>query len=107
MMSKSEETPVVGVCKALAVFDRHVDTVVRAIEIAASRGFVAGAVWKRRVKNPGQFLYDYRSFRKIACLQVDIDVFLLDVHVMIFGKIRLGTVLSRRIAVVLSIVEAL
>src|SRR5712664_878447 len=107
MMPKSEEAPVVSLCKTLTVFYRHVDAVVRAIEVPASRRFLTRAVWERRVKNPGQFFYNDRSFWKLACLQIGINVFLLDVHVMVFGEVRLGTVRSAHVAVVLSIIEAL
>src|SRR5579864_2365059 len=107
MMSKGEETPAVSLCEALAVFYGHVDAVVRAVEISTSGWFLTRAVWKSRVKNPGQFFYDDRSFWKLARLQIGINVFLLDVYVMIFGEVRPGTVRSGRVAVVLSIIEAL
>src|SRR4029077_18619151 len=107
MMPEGEKSPAVGLSEALAVFHRHVDAVVLAVEISTSGWFLTRTVWKSRIKNPGQFLYDDCSFWKLACLQIGIDVFLLDVHVMIFGEVRLGTVRSVRVAVVLSIVEAL
>src|ERR1700739_2967943 len=103
MMPKSEEAPAVCLCKALTVFHRHVDAVVRAVEIPASRRFLTRAVGKSRVKNPGQFFYDDRSFWKLACLQIGINVFLLDVYVMLFGEVRPCTVRSGRVAVVLSV----
>jgi hypothetical protein len=106
MMPIGKETPAVRVCEALAVFYGHVDAVVRTIEIPASGGFLTGPVWKSRVKNPDQFFYDDRSFRKIACLQIYIDVFLFDIYVMIFGEVRLGTA-SGLVAVELSIIEGL
>src|SRR5580700_5164546 len=106
MMAEGEEAPAIGIGKALTVFHRHVDAVVCAVEIPASGWFLTRAVWKSRVKNPGQFFYDDRSFRKLACLQISINVFLLDVYVMIFGEVRPGTA-SGLVAVVLSIIDAL
>src|SRR5580704_10782814 len=92
MMTESEKSPAVGLSKALAVFHRHVDAVVLAVEISTSGWFLTRAVWKSRIKNPGQFFYDDCSFWKLACLQIGIDVFLLDVNVMIFGEPCLSVV---------------
>src|SRR5262249_58901872 len=92
VVSEGEEAPAVGLGKSLTVFYGQVDAVVLAVEIAAPGWFLARAVWKSRIKNPRQLLYDYRSFRKLARLQICIDVFLLDVDVMIFGKSRFPVV---------------
>src|ERR1700754_832885 len=107
MMAECVVPPAVGIGILLTVFYRQVDTVVLAIEVSTSGSFVARAVGKGRIEDPSQFFYDDRSFWKIACLQIRIDVFLLDVHMMIFGEVGLGAVLSGRVAVVLPIVEAL
>src|ERR1700751_6481220 len=92
MMPKSEEAPAVCLCKALTVFYCQVDAVVLAIEVPAPGGFLTRAVWKRRIKNPRQLLYDDRSFWKLARLQIRINVFLFDVYVMVFGEVRLSIV---------------
>src|SRR5438045_4614571 len=105
MMPKGEETPAVRLCEALAILYGHVNAVVRTVKIPASGGFLTRAVWELWVKNPSQFFYDDRSFRKVACFQICIDVFLLDIYVMIFGEIRLGTA-SGLLAVELPIIEA-
>src|SRR5262245_59569649 len=86
MMAESEETPTIGFCKPLAVFDCYVDPVVLTIEKTASRWFSPRAVWKGRIENLGQFFHNHRSFGKGARLQVGIDILLLDVNVVIFRK---------------------
>ena len=106
MMPIGEETPAVRLFEALAVFYGHVDAVVRTVKIPASGRFLTRAVWERWVKNPGQFFYYDRSFWKLACFQICINVFLLDIYVMIFGEVRLGTT-SGLVAVELPIIEAL
>jgi len=92
MMPKSKEAPAVGLCKALTVFYCQVDAVVLAIEIPTSGWFLTRAVWESRVKNPGQFFYDDSSFWKLARLQIRINVFLLNIDVMIFGEVRLSII---------------
>ena len=106
MMPIGEETPAVRLFEALAVFYGHVDAVVRTVKIPASGRFLTRAVWERWVKNPGQFFYYDRSFWKLACFQICINVFLLDIYVMKFGEVRLGTT-SGLVAVELPIIEAL
>src|SRR3954471_17394619 len=106
MMPKGEEAPAIRLCEPLAVFYGHVDAVVHAVEVPASGRFLARAIWELWVKNAGQFFYDHRSFWKVPCFQICIDVFLFDIYVMIFGEIRLGAT-SGLFAVELSIVEAL
>src|SRR5215469_4690060 len=83
MMAEREETPAIGLGKALTVFYGQVDAVVRAVEESAPGWFLAGAVWESRIKDPREFFYDDRSFRKLTCLQIHINVFLLDVDVMV------------------------
>src|SRR4029077_17359827 len=92
MMPESEEAPVVGLSKLLTVFHRYVDTVVLAVKISTSGRFFPRAVRKLRIKNPRQLFYEDRSFGKGARLQIGIDVFLFDVHVMIFGEVCLCVV---------------
>src|SRR5262249_6587371 len=87
MMPECEEAPVVGLRKALTVFYCYVDAVVLTVEIPASGRFLTRAVWKSRIKNSRQLLYDDRSFWKLACLEIHINVFLLNVHVMVFGEV--------------------
>src|SRR4029450_12145760 len=106
-MPKRKKAPVVGFGEALTVFDRYIDPVETAGEIPTPGGFCARAVWKSGVKNPVEFFYNDRSLWKVACFQIGINVFLLYVHVMVFGEVRPGTVCSLRVAVVLSIVETL
>src|SRR5262249_22402344 len=93
MMPECEEAPVIGPRKALTVFYCCVDAVVLTVEIPAAGRFLTRAVWKlRRIKDSRQLLYDERSFWKLARLQVCIDVFLLNVHEMVFGKVSLSIV---------------
>src|SRR5437762_13457962 len=106
IMAESVSNPFVRLALFPSVFDLHIDSVVRAIEIPASGRLRARAVWERRVKNTGQFFYNDGSLWKLACLQIGINVFLLYVHMMVFGEVRLGTA-PRLVAVVLSIIEAL
>src|SRR4051812_15614074 len=89
MMPECEEAPSIGLRKALTVFYCYVDAVVLAVEIPASGRFRPRPVWKSRIKDPGQFFDDDRSFWKLAGLEIRIDVLLFYVHVMIFRKIRL------------------
>jgi hypothetical protein len=104
-MPKSEETPPIRVSKLLTVFHRYVDAVVRAVKISTSGRFRTRAVGKLRIKNQRQLFYENRSFGKLACLQIGIDVFLFYVYVMVFGEVRLGTA-SGLVAVILPIIEA-
>src|SRR5262249_42247891 len=94
MMAEGEEAPAIGLGKAFIVFHRHVDAVVLAVEKSASRWFCTRAVWKSRVKHPSQFFYYDRSFGKLPCLQIGINIFLLNVDMMIFGKVRLSVIES-------------
>src|SRR6201997_2663042 len=106
-MSERKKAPVVRVGEAFTVFDRYIDPVKSAGEIPTPGRLCARAVWKSGVKNTGEFFHNDRSLWKLACLQIGINVFLLYVNVMVFGEVRPGTVRSLRVAVVLSIVEAL
>src|SRR4029450_5735000 len=92
MMPECEEAPVIGLRKALTVFYCYVDAAVLTAKISAPRWFGARAVWKSRVKDSRQLLYDDRSFWKLAGLQIRIDVSLFYVHVMEFGEVRLAVV---------------
>src|SRR5262245_19976334 len=92
MMAKGEEPPAVGTGKPLTVFHRNVDPVVLAIEKATSGWFLARAVRENRIKDPGQLFDKYCSFRKRARRQIRINIFLLDVHVMIFREACLSVV---------------
>src|SRR5262245_41740168 len=92
MMPECEEAPVIGLRKALTVFYCYVDAVVLAVEIPASGRFLTRAVWKLRIKESLLLLYDDRSFWNLACLYVLIIVFLLTVHVIVFGKVSLSIV---------------
>src|ERR1700720_3061139 len=94
MMPEGEEAPAVGLSKALAVFDSRVDAVVGAVEEPASRWFCTRAVRESRTQKASQFFDDNRSFGKRTRLQVRIDVFRLDVDVMIFGETRFPVVES-------------
>src|SRR5580692_8396392 len=92
MVPKSEEAPVIRLGEPLAVLHCHVDAVVSAVEITSTGWLLSGAVRKSRVKNPGQLFYDDRSFWKLACLQIGVDVFLFNVYVVILGEVRLPIV---------------
>src|SRR5919106_1025078 len=92
MMPEIEKSPVVGLGKALTVFHCDVHAVVLTVEISASGRFLTRAVWKSRIKDSRQLLYDDRSFWKLAGLQIRLDVSLFYVHVMIFGEVRLAAV---------------
>src|ERR1700720_3062001 len=92
MMPEGEEAPAVGLSKALAVFDSRVDAVVGAVEEPASRWFCTRAVRESRTQKAIQFFDDNGSFWKRTRLQVRINVFLLDVDVMIFREARLSVV---------------
>src|SRR5262249_16488487 len=92
MMAEVEEAPAVGIGKPLTVFHRYVEPVVFAIEIATSRWFLARAVRESRIKNASQLLDEHSSFRKRARRQIGINIFLLDVDVMIFREARLPVV---------------
>src|SRR4030095_3696734 len=92
MMPEIEKSPVVSAGKALTVFHCYVHAVVLTVEIPAARWFRARAVWKSRIKDSRQLLYDDRSFWKLAGLQIRIDVSLFYVHVMEFGEVRLAVV---------------
>ena len=106
-MAECVVPPAVGVGILLTIFYCDVDTVVLAVEVSTSGRFGAGAVWKLRIKDPREFFYYDRSFWHVARFQIRINVFLLDVYMMIFGEVGSGAVLSGRVAVILSIVEAL
>src|SRR5580700_10087693 len=92
MMAESEEAPAICIREPLAVFDSRVDAVVGAVEEPASRWFCTRAVRESRTQNASQLFDDYRSFGERTCFQVRIDVFRLDVDVMIFGESRFPVV---------------
>src|SRR5215813_3612883 len=92
MMPESEEAPTVGLGKPLTIFYRHVDSVVDPVEKPASGWFRTRAVRKLRIKNPSQLFYNHRSLGKRARLQICIYIFLLNVHMMVFGKSGLSIV---------------
>src|SRR5262249_40436131 len=62
------------------------DAVVDAVEEPASRWFRTRAVREGRTQNASQFFDDNCSFGKRTGLQVRIDIFRLDVDVMVFGE---------------------
>src|ERR1700756_5353144 len=86
VMAESEEAPAICVREPLAVFDSRVDAVVGAVEEPASRWFCTRAVRESRTQNASQFFDDNRSLGERTRLQVRIDVFRLDVDVMIFRE---------------------
>src|SRR6185369_5752618 len=96
MMTKSEVTPAVGRGKSLAVFHRCIDAVVFAVEKSAAGRFLTRAVWKSRIKNPSEFFHYDGAFGERARFQIRIDIFLLDVHIMVFGESRLSVVVVVR-----------
>jgi len=94
MMPKSKKTPTVRLSKPLIVLYAKVNPVVLAVGISPSRRFCARAVLKSWFKNTSQFFDNDGFFGKLTGLQIGIDVFLLNVDVMIFGKARLSIVQS-------------
>src|SRR5262245_38536801 len=96
MMHESEEPPTIRFCKPLAVFHRHVDSVVLTIEKTASRWFSPRAIWKGRIENPGQFFHNHCAFGKGTRLQVGINILLLYVDMVIFQETSLAVVESIR-----------
>src|SRR5712691_12847560 len=92
MMAESEKAPAIGLREPLAVFYSRVDAVVGAVEEPASRWFCTRTVGESRTQKAIQFLDDNRSFGKRTRLQVRIDVFRLDVYMMIFGEPRFPVV---------------
>jgi hypothetical protein len=94
MMPKSKKAPTVRLSKPILVLHAKVNTVVLAVEISPSRWFCARTVWKSWFKNTSQFFDNDGSFGKLTGLQIGIDIFLLNVDVMIFGKARLSVVQS-------------
>src|SRR5215813_1173345 len=92
MMPESEETPAVRLSKPLAVLHGKVNTVVLTVEISASRWFCTRAVWKSWLKNASEFFDNHRSFGKLTCLEICFNILLLNVDVMIFGKVRLSVI---------------
>jgi hypothetical protein len=94
MMPKSEKAPAIGFGEPLTVLDGYIEAVVLTVKKPTSRRFLTRAIWKRRIKNSSEFFYNHRAFGKRTRLQVCIDVFFLDVHMMVFGEIRLSVVES-------------
>src|SRR5215471_3748436 len=92
MMPESEVAPAVRLGEPLTVFDANVDPVELAVEIPSAGRFFPRAIWKSRFKNTSQLFYKDRSFGKCTRLQIGIYVFFLDVHMMIFGKVRFSIV---------------
>src|SRR2546427_6469593 len=92
MMAESEEAPPICLRESLAVFDSRVDAVVGAVEEPASRWFCTRAVRESRTQKAIQFFDNDGSFWKRTRLQVRIDVFRLDVDVMIFRESRFPVV---------------
>src|SRR5262249_19604014 len=92
MMAEGEEAPAVRLRKALVVFNGDVDSVVCPVEISAARRLFARAVGECRFKNAGEFLYDDGPFRKLTRFQVGINIFLLDVDMVVFREIGLPIV---------------
>src|SRR5690349_17698107 len=92
MMSEGEESPAVGLGEPLAVFYGYVDSVVHTVEISAPGRFRTRAVGESGIKDSSQFFYDNRAFGEGSCLQIRIDVLLLYINVMVFGKIRFAIV---------------
>src|SRR5262249_2730675 len=92
MMPVGEVAPAVRLREALAVLDGEIDAVQLAVEEAAARGLLAGAIGERWIQDPRQLLDDDRSFRKGASLQIRVDILLLDVDVVELGKVGLAVV---------------
>src|SRR5580693_7480259 len=86
MMAESEEAPAIRIREPLAVFDGRVDPVVDAVEEPTPRGLSSRTIREGRTQNASQFFNDDRSLGKRTRLQVRVDVFRLDVDVVIFGE---------------------
>src|SRR5262245_20657514 len=92
MMTEGKKAPAVRLSKPLTVLHGNVNSVVLTIEISASRWFCMRPVWKSWIKNTSQFFDNDRSFGELTCLQICLNVLLLNIDVMIFGKVRLSIV---------------
>src|SRR5215471_20496412 len=62
MMSEREKAPTIGFGEPFTVFNSCVEPVVLAVEKPTSRRFFTRAIWKRRIKNSSEFLYNHRAF---------------------------------------------
>src|ERR1700758_1616711 len=92
IMAEGKKAPAVRLRKPLAVLDGKVNPVVLAVEKSATGWFFTRSVGKSWIKNASQLFYNDRSFGKRTRLQIGVNVFLLNVDVMIFGKVRLSVV---------------
>src|SRR5215470_6820714 len=92
MMTEGKESPAIRLSKPLTVLHGNVNSVVLTIEISASGWFCTRPVWKGWIKNASQFFDNDCSFWKFTILQICLDVLLLDVDVMIFGKVCFSVV---------------
>src|SRR5215471_13040753 len=84
MMAEIEEAPAVRSSKSLAVFHGYIHAVVFAVEISPAGWFRARAVGKGGIENASQFLDEDGAFGKGTGLEVHVQIFLLDVDVVIF-----------------------
>src|SRR5215467_134622 len=92
MMTEGEESPTIRLGKPLTILDGDVNSVVLTVEISASRWLCTRTVRKSWIKNASQFFDNDRSFWELTILQICLDVLLLDVDVVIFGKVRFSVV---------------
>src|SRR5439155_17286887 len=92
MVSEIKKAPAVGFGKSLTVFNCHIHSVECSIEKSTAGWFVTRAVWESWIKNPSQFFNDHSSFGKGSRFQISVEIWLLNIHVMIFGEARLSIV---------------
>src|SRR5262249_21895005 len=64
MMPESKKAPPIGFGEPFTVFNGCIDAVELAVEKPMSRRFCTRAIWKRRIKNSSEFLYNQRAFRE-------------------------------------------
>src|SRR5215467_5664833 len=86
MMSEVEETPPVRCSKPLAIFYGHIHAVEFAVEIAPTGWFGARTVGKARIENASQFLDEDGPFGEGTGFEINVQVFLFDVDVVVFGE---------------------
>src|SRR5215470_14414077 len=92
MMSEIEEAPAIRCCEPFAVFHADIHAVVFTVEISSAGWLRARAVRKGWVEDASQFLDENGPFGKGTGLEVNVQVFLLDIDVVIFGEAGLAVV---------------
>src|SRR6201984_3375042 len=90
VMPEVEKSPPVRCSKPLAIFYRYIHAVVFAVEISSTGWVSARAVREGRIAHARQLLDEDGPFGKGTGLEVRVQVFLLDVDMVVFGEARLA-----------------